>query len=42
VKNLDSQATWFLHASKKMLLNGSYKNPETKVSKLEIEELVKI
>ncbi|NMC35793.1 chromate resistance protein [Candidatus Beckwithbacteria bacterium] len=39
-KELDPEATWFLHASKKMLLNGSYKNPDSKFSKLRIEELI--
>ncbi|MGI5827573.1 MAG: hypothetical protein ACOX6V_00960, partial [Patescibacteria group bacterium] len=42
VKELDPKATWFLHASKKMLLNGSYKNPATKFSKLSLRELVDI
>ena len=40
VKEKDSEATWFLHASKKMLLNGSYKNPSAKFSKLSLEEIV--
>lgn len=32
LKELDPQATWFLHVSKKMLLNGSSKNPDSKPS----------
>ena len=28
LKHLDKKATWFLHASKNMLLNGSAKNPK--------------
>lgn len=42
VKEKDPQATWFLHASKKMLLNGSYKNPATKFSSLSLDQLVEI
>jgi Iap family predicted aminopeptidase len=38
----DPQATWYLHPSKKMLLNGSYKNPESKFSKLGVEELIQL
>ena len=42
VKKSDPQATWFLHASKKMLLNGSYKNPNMVASKLSLEEIIRI
>lgn len=37
---LDPEATWFLHVSKKMLLNGSTKNPTMKPSKLSLDELI--
>jgi hypothetical protein len=40
VRKLDPEATWFLHASKKMLLNGSYKNPESVFSKLSASEIL--
>ncbi len=42
VKILDPQATWFLHASKHMLLNGSSKNPESVPSKLTLTQLIEI
>lgn len=38
----DPEATWFLHASKKMLLNGSMKNPETKPTTLSLREIIDI
>ena len=39
---MDSDATWFLHVSKRMLLNGSSKNPEMKGSKLTLSEVVEV
>ena len=46
LKKLDSNAHWFLHISKKMLLNGSAKSPDFKPTKLSlnaiIEELKKL
>ena len=42
VKELDPKATWFLHASKRMLLNGSYKNPNHIASKLGLEEIIRV
>lgn len=42
LKKLDPDATWYLHISKKMLLNGSVKNPKMRASKLEIEEIIKV
>ncbi len=36
----DPQATWFLHASGKMILNGSTKSPDMKPSKLKLEEIM--
>lgn len=41
-KKKDRQATWFLHAGKKMLLNGSMKNPETKPTKLTLREIIEV
>lgn len=42
VKEKDIQASWFLHPGKKMLLNGSGKNPSQVPSKLSLEEIVEI
>lgn len=42
LKEMDSDATWFLHASKRMLLNGSSKNPEMKGTKLTLQEVIEI
>jgi len=42
LKKKDPQATWFLHASKKMLLNGSIKNPESKPTRLTLREIVDV
>lgn len=39
---LDPQATWFLHADKKQLLNGSSSDAERVVTELEFEELVEL
>lgn len=39
---VDKKATWFLHASKNMLLNGSSKNPNSIPSSLTIKELIAI
>ncbi len=38
----DPEATWFLHVSKKLLRNGSTRNPTMKPTKLELAEVVKI
>ena len=38
----DPDATWFLHASKNMLLNGSTKNPNSKPSSLSLHRLIEI
>lgn len=38
----DKEATWFLHAGKKMLLNGSMKNPECRPTKLTLREIVNV
>lgn len=42
LRKLDKQATWFLHVGKKMVLNGSMKNPKTKATKLELGEIIEI
>lgn len=42
LKNLDSDANWFLHASKCLLLNGSAKNPNMKPTKLSLEEVIDV
>lgn len=41
-KKLDPYATWFLHVSKRMLLNGSSKNPKMIGTNLALEEIVKV
>ncbi|KKR78846.1 MAG: hypothetical protein UU25_C0029G0003 [Microgenomates group bacterium GW2011_GWB1_40_9] len=42
MRKLDPDATWFLHASKHMLLNGSAKNPDMKPTKLILNEVIEI
>jgi len=42
VSKRDPQANWFLHVSKKMLLNGSSKNPTMKGSSLPLSEIITI
>lgn len=42
LQKLDSEATWFLHASKRMLLNGSSKNPEMKGTKLTLDQVIEV
>jgi len=42
LKKMDPQATWFLHVSKKMLLNGTVKNPKMVPTKLSLEEIIKV
>jgi hypothetical protein len=42
LKKVDPDATWFLHVSKKMLLNGSPKNPKMKPTKLTLQEIIKV
>ncbi|MBI3379295.1 DHH family phosphoesterase [Candidatus Gottesmanbacteria bacterium] len=41
-KKMDPQATWFLHASRKMVLNGSVKNPDSKPSSLTLREIIDV
>lgn len=38
----DPEATWFLHASKVLLRNGSGRNPTMKATKLSLEEAVEV
>jgi hypothetical protein len=42
LKNEDSTATWFLHASKHMILNGSTKNPEMRSTTLSLEQIIDV
>ena len=39
---LDPEATWFLHISKKMLLNGSTKNIKMRASKLGLKKVIDV
>lgn len=40
LKKMDPNATWFLHVSKKMLLNGTPKNPKMKPTKLSLSDII--
>lgn len=40
LRRMDPDASWFLHASKRMLLNGSSKNPTMNGTKLTLSEVV--
>ena len=42
LKEMDPEATWFLHASKRMLLNGSTKNPNMLGTKLSLDEVISV
>jgi hypothetical protein len=42
LKKMDPRATWFLHASKRMLLNGSSKNPDMKGSRLALATVIEL
>ncbi len=42
LKKIDPEATWFLHVSKKMLLNGSVKNPKMRPTKMTLKELIAV
>lgn len=42
LKELDPDATWFLHVSKKMLLNGTPKNPKMVPTKLSLDQIVEV
>ncbi len=41
-KKIDPDATWFLHVSKRMLLNGSVKNPKMRPTTLSLEQIIKV
>lgn len=42
LKKMDPEATWFLHVSKKMLLNGTTKNPKMKPTKLGLDDIIRV
>lgn len=42
LKKIDPDATWFLHVSKKMLLNGTPKNPKMVPTKLKLDDIIKV
>lgn len=42
LKKMDPDATWFLHVSKKMLLNGTPKNPKMKPTTLKLDEIIDV
>ena len=42
LKKMDPDATWFLHVSKMMLLNGTPKNPKMKPTKLSLDAIISV
>jgi len=42
LKKIDPDATWFLHVSKKMLLNGTPKNPKMKPTRLKLDAIISV
>lgn len=42
LKKMDPEATWFLHVSKKMLLNGTPKNPKMVPTKLSLDQIISV
>ncbi|OGH20534.1 MAG: hypothetical protein A2695_01275, partial [Candidatus Levybacteria bacterium RIFCSPHIGHO2_01_FULL_40_83] len=42
LKKRDPQATWFLHISKKMLLNGTAKNPKMRPTTLSLDDIINV
>ena len=42
LKKMDPTATWFLHIGKKMLLNGSVKNPKMRPTRLGLNDIIKV
>ncbi|MEK7559319.1 MAG: hypothetical protein AAB521_03365 [Patescibacteria group bacterium] len=42
LKKMDPEATWFLHVGRKMLLNGTAKNPKMKPTKLPLADIIKV
>jgi hypothetical protein len=41
-RTLDPNATWFLHASKHMILNGSSKNPAMRPTTLSLDQIIDV
>ncbi|OGH19693.1 MAG: hypothetical protein A3D74_00355 [Candidatus Levybacteria bacterium RIFCSPHIGHO2_02_FULL_37_13] len=42
LSKMDPEATWFLHIGKKMLLNGSVKNPKMRPTTLSLEKIIDV
>lgn len=42
LSKIDPEATWYLHVSKKMLLNGTPKNPKMVPTKLSLEQIIEV
>lgn len=42
LKKMDPDATWFLHVSRKMLLNGTTKNPKMRPTKLNLDGIISV
>jgi hypothetical protein len=42
LKKIDPEATWYLHVSKKMLLNGTPKNPKMVPTTLSLEKIIEV
>lgn len=42
LKKMDPDATWFLHVGRKMLLNGTLKNPKMRPSKLSLDAIISV
>lgn len=42
LEKMDPDATWFLHVSNKMLLNGTPKNPKMIPTKLSLEQIISV
>jgi hypothetical protein len=41
-KKMDPDATWYLHSSRALLLNGSSANPDMRPTKLKLEEIIQV
>ena len=42
LRKMDPSATWFLHIGKKMLLNGSVKNPKMRPTRLGLSDIINV
>ena len=42
LRKMDPSATWFLHIGKKMLLNGSVKNPKMRPTRLGLSDIIRV